>query len=162
VRDINQSLMITNPHIGMLDGATVLDLLEARLIIEPPLTAMAARNATDDDILRLEQALDEAEHLLRGDDLHLHPVNMRFHSAIARASGNLVLAQMLESLVELYTREQLAILELFNARVRDYRDHVLIFGAIRDREPDLAERRMTRHIQTVRSVVEERMKEQAE
>jgi GntR family transcriptional repressor for pyruvate dehydrogenase complex len=161
VRDINQSLMIANPHIGVLDGATVLELLDARLIIEPPLAGMAARNATDADIARLEYALDEAEHLLRGDDLHLHPVNMRFHSAIARASGNRVLAQMLASLVELYTREQLAILELFNARVRDYRDHILIFGAIRDREPDLAERRMTRHIQTVRSVVEERMKEQA-
>ena len=162
VRRTNQHLMIVNPHIGELDGATLLDLLDARLILEPPLAGLAAVNATEEDIARLEQVLDEAEHLLKGDDLQLGPANMRFHSTIARASGNKVLVQMLESLIELYNREQLAILELFNARVRDYRDHVLIFGAIRDREPDLASRRMTRHLQTVRSVVEERMAEQAE
>jgi GntR family transcriptional repressor for pyruvate dehydrogenase complex len=162
VRRTNQHLMIVNPHIGELDGATLLELLDARLIIEPPLAALAAVNASEDDIARLEQVLDEAEHLLKGDDLQLNPANMRFHSAIARASGNRVLAQMLESLVELYTREQLVILEIFNARVRDYRDHILIFGAIRDREPELASRRMTKHLQTVRSVVEERMEEQAE
>jgi GntR family transcriptional repressor for pyruvate dehydrogenase complex len=162
VRRTNQHLMLVNPHVGDLDGATVLDLLDARLIIEPPLAGMAAINASEEDIARLEQVLDEAEHLLKGDDLQLNPVNMRFHSVIARASGNRVLAQMLESLVELYTREQLVILEIFNARVRDYRDHILIFGAIRDREPELASRRMTRHLQTVRSVVEDRMAEQAE
>jgi GntR family transcriptional repressor for pyruvate dehydrogenase complex len=162
VRRTNQHLMIVNPHIGELDGATLLDLLDARLILEPPLAGLAAVNANEEDIARLEQVLDEAEHLLKGDDLQLNPANMLFHSAIARASGNRVLAQMLESLVELYTREQLVILELFNARVRDYRDHILIFGAIRDREPELASRRMTRHLQTVRSVVEDRMAEQAE
>lgn len=161
VRQAKQRLMIANPHFGELDAATVLDLLDARLIIEPPLAAMAALHATDEDIAFLEHVLDEAEHLLKGDDFELNPVNMRFHSAIARASGNKVLAQMLESLVELYTREQLAILEIFNARVRDYRDHILIFGAIRDREPELASRRMTRHLQTVRSVVEERIPETA-
>ena len=105
----------------------------------------------------IEEILDEAEHLLSGQDRALNPVNMHFHTAIARASGNPILAQVLESLVDLYTQEQLAILEIFNARVRDYRDHILIFGAIRDHEPDLAARRMTRHLQSVRGVVEERM-----
>jgi len=65
-------------------------------------------------------------------------------------------------LVNLYTQEQLAILEIFNARVRDYRDHILIFGAIRDHEPDLAGRRMTQHLQTVRSVVQDRITESSE
>lgn len=159
VRHTNQNLMIANPHLGALDGATMLDLLDARLILEPPLARMAAISATDEHLAELERVLDEAEHLLGGDDVKLGAANMHFHSAIARASGNRVLTQILESIVELYNREQLAILEIFNARVRDYRDHVLIFGAIRDREPDLAARRMTKHLQSVRSVVEERISE---
>lgn len=159
VRRSSQNLMIANPHYGELDAATLMQLLEARLIIEPQLAGLAATNATEIDLANIERILDEAEHLLKGQDLALNPVNMHFHTAIARASGNLVLAQMLESLVDLYTREQLAILEIFNARVRDYRDHILIFGAIRDREPDLAARRMTQHLTTVRSVVEDRIVE---
>lgn len=162
VRRSGRNLMIANPHYGELDGATLLQLLEARLIIEPQLTRMAALHATDDDLNKIEAILDSAEHFLKGQDDALNPTNMRFHTAIARASGNTVLAQMLESLVELYTREQLAILEIFNARVRDYRDHILIFGALRDREPELASRRMTQHLTTVRSVVEERVAELGE
>lgn len=153
----DQGVMIANPHYGELDAETVINLLDARLVIEPRLAEMAAANATEDDILRLEQILDEAEQLLSGPDRELGPINMHFHTAIARASGNPVLAQVLESLVDLYTQEQLAILEIFNARIRDYRDHILIFGAIRDHEPDLAGRRMTRHLQTVRGVVEDRI-----
>ena len=153
----DQGVMIANPHYGVLDAETVINLLDARLVIEPRLAEMAATNATEADLARIEHILDEAEHLLSGQDRALNPVNMHFHTAIARASGNPILAQVLESLVDLYTQEQLAILEIFNARVRDYRDHILIFGAIRDHEPDLAARRMTRHLQTVRSVVEERM-----
>ena len=153
----DQGVMIANPHYGELDAETVLNLLDARLVIEPRLAEMAATNATEADLVRIEEILDEAEHLLSGQDRALNPVNMHFHTAIARASGNPILAQVLESLVDLYTQEQLAILEIFNARVRDYRDHILIFGAIRDHEPDLAARRMTRHLQSVRGVVEERM-----
>lgn len=162
VRRSGRNLMIANPHYGELDGATLMQLLEARLIIEPQLAGLAATNATEADIANLEKILDEAELLLKGPDDTLGPTNMRFHTAIARTSGNMVLAQMLESIVELYTREQLAILEIFNARVRDYRDHILIFGALRDREPELASRRMTQHLTTVRSVVEERMAELGE
>jgi GntR family transcriptional repressor for pyruvate dehydrogenase complex len=153
----DQGVMIANPHYGELDGETVLNLLDARLVIEPRLAEMAAKSATEQHIARIEQILDEAERLLSGHDHDLNPVNMHFHTAIARASGNPILAQVLESLVDLYTQEQLAILEIFNARVRDYRDHILIFGAIRDHEPDLAARRMTQHLQTVRGVVQDRI-----
>ncbi|CAN5512601.1 FadR/GntR family transcriptional regulator [soil metagenome] len=159
VRRSSQNMMIANPHYGELDGVTLMQLLEARLIIEPQLAGLAALNATEADLAYIETLLDDAEHLLKGHDDALNPINMRFHTAIARASGNSVLAQMLESLVELYTREQLAILEIFNARVRDYRDHILIFGALRDRDPAIANRRMTQHLTTVRTVVLERIAE---
>jgi GntR family transcriptional regulator, transcriptional repressor for pyruvate dehydrogenase complex len=157
VRKVEQGLMIANPHFGGLGAGSILQLLDARLLIEPYLAGKAAENADDGDIERLEGLLDEAEHLLNGQDDKLHPVNMRFHLEIARISGNFILAQMFESLIELYSQEQLGILAIFNARTRDYRDHVLIFGAIRDHEASLASSRMSQHLKDVRSVVEARL-----
>jgi GntR family transcriptional repressor for pyruvate dehydrogenase complex len=157
VRKAEQGPMIANPHFGGLGAESILQLLEARLVIEPYLAGKAAEIADDAEIERLEGLLDEAEQLLNSQDAKLHPVNMRFHLEIARISGNHVLAQMFESLVELYSQEQLGILAIFNARTRDYRDHVLIFGAIRDHDPSLASSRMAQHLRDVRRVVEGRL-----
>jgi GntR family transcriptional repressor for pyruvate dehydrogenase complex len=159
VREAEQRLMIANPHYGQLDADSVMQLLDARLVIEPYLAGRAAEVASDEDIGRLEALLDEAEQLLIGQDAMLHPVNMSFHSQIARASGNVILAQMFESLVDVYAREQFGILTIFNARTRDYRDHVLLFGAIRDHDASLASKRMEEHLTVVRSVVEARLLE---
>lgn len=161
-KQTEQRLMIANPHYGDLDGDAVMQLLDARLLIEPYLAEKAAEVASDEDFARMEELLDEAEKLLNGHDAMLHPVNMRFHKQIARASGNQVLAQVFASLVDLYSQEQFGILELFNARGRDYREHVLIFGAIRDRDSAKAQRRMHEHLTDVRTIVEERLLNRAE
>ena len=159
VRKAERRLMIANPHYGTLDADSVMQLLDARLVMEPYLAGQAATVASDEHIARLETLLDEAEQLLIGQDTRLHPVNMGVHPAIARASSNAILAQMFESLVEIYAREQFGILTIFNARTRDYRDHVLIFGAIRDRDAALASKRMDEHLKGVRDVVSARLAE---
>lgn len=158
VKNVTRGIMIANPHFGELDSTIVLQLLEARTVIEPDLAAMAAQRADDEDIQRLEVILREAEHLLKGHDDELHTVNMGFHLEIARISGNRVLSQMFESLIELYSHEQLGILALFNARVQDYEDHLQVFDAIRNHDAAVARERMSNHLRGVMSVVEDRFR----
>jgi GntR family transcriptional repressor for pyruvate dehydrogenase complex len=155
-----QGMMIANPHRGDLDAKAILDLLEARLLIEPYLAGLAAAQATPDDTTRIEAILNDASRLLDGPDLPLGAANMRFHTAIATVAGNQILALMLDSLVELYSSEQIAILELFNARRRDHEEHVGILEAIRERSADEASRRMAQHLVHVRDVVVERLRDQ--
>ncbi|HYH11415.1 MAG TPA: FadR/GntR family transcriptional regulator [Thermomicrobiales bacterium] len=159
VRKIEQSPIITNPHYGELNAETILQLLEARLAIEPYLAGRAAELATDDDLASLKALLDQAERYLNGQDAKLHPTNMQFHTRIARVSGNTILAEFFASLVELYSREQLGILALFNARSRDHHDHVEIFQAIEAHDAPLATERMRHHLLAVHDVVEQRLQE---
>jgi GntR family transcriptional repressor for pyruvate dehydrogenase complex len=159
VRRDHERLMFVNPHPRHGDpaGRTILDLLDARQLIEPQLAELAAERATDDDLANLERLLGLAEaQLVDRDDL-LHRTNMSFHAAIARASRNQVLAQVMESLIELYSSEQLAILSLYNARDRDHQDHRRIYAAIRNRTGALARDRMHRHLLEVREVVSGRL-----
>ena len=157
VRKITQGVVITNPHVGEIDATTVFDLLDARLAIEPFLAGRAALNASPHDLDVLQAMLDEAERSLNGHDSQLHRANMRFHAEVGRVSGNTILADFMESLVELYAREQLGILEVFNARVEDHHDHVAIFAAIRDHNAAEAESRMATHLKGVRTVVQQRL-----
>ena len=46
VRRPESRLMLTNPYAGSLSTATILNLLHARLLIEPPVAELAAINAT--------------------------------------------------------------------------------------------------------------------
>jgi GntR family transcriptional repressor for pyruvate dehydrogenase complex len=157
VRRAGQGLIITNPYHGALNADSAMQLLDARLAIEPYLAGKAADQSTDEDIVSLERLLDEAKLLLIGQDAKLHPTNMQFHAEIARISRNSILSAFFESLVELYSREQLGILAIFNARTRDHEEHVRIFEAIRSHDPSLAADRMKEHLLGVRGVVEERL-----
>lgn len=154
-----QGMMIANPHYGEMDAKSLLDLLDARLLIEPYLAGVAASSASPAALADLRKILDDAERLLDGQATTLGTKNMRFHAAIAQMSGNRILAQMLESLIDLYGSEQLAILEIVNARVRDHEDHLRIFEAIRAHDVELATVRMEQHITQVRAVISERLQE---
>ena len=79
---------------------TVDHLYDARLLIEPHIAMQAARHANPEDIQKLNELIeDSARH--SDDAAHLKRNNIKFHLLLANASGNPVLAIMLESAMEL-------------------------------------------------------------
>lgn len=159
VRNGKERMVLANPSHDGLEARTVGDLLDARLLIEPHLTELTTRKASDAEVAELGCMLEEAEQYLSGNDKMLHRTNMGFHRAIAGFSGNSILAQTIESLIELYSLEQLAILSFYNDRPGDHKEHLEIFAAIRDRDAMRAGELMRRHILGIKSVVEGRISE---
>lgn len=77
------------------DARGLLELLEVRMAVEVHTAQLAARNATRSDLLSMETAL--AAMVDAGDDeTAFNAADVRFHAAIATASGN----RMLNFLVE--------------------------------------------------------------
>ena len=83
------------------------DLFQVLIILEPSIAAMAAENATEDDILRLEEAsaaLQEAK-----DDLQEYiRLDARFHCILAESTHNLVmnnLTPIIENGIKYYAGE---------------------------------------------------------
>jgi GntR family transcriptional repressor for pyruvate dehydrogenase complex len=137
---------------GAPSKKTLLDLVEARLPVELATVALAARNATPDDLAKMAALLDHAEAHLTEDDV-LNATNMAFHRVIAEASGNGVLAQLLDVLTRLFQHEQRAILDIFGSRQRDHREHVGVLEALRARDEALATARMRAHLEGVRAAL---------
>lgn len=157
VRNAGSRVLLANPYPGQLEARTILELLDARLVIEPPLAGRTSLNATDEQIRELGLVLEEAAELLDGHDPLLHGLNMAFHRGVARFSGNAILAQAVDSIVDLYTAEQLVILRLFDNRHRDHEEHVAIFDAIRRRDAEGAAELMRQHLEDVLAVMEEQL-----
>jgi DNA-binding FadR family transcriptional regulator len=143
-RGIYRTLM-PNPNFAPMRDELVLQLVEARLTIEPGIAALAAVHRDEDDLTQLELALDTALRDLADTRPHLN-----FHRELAGASGNQVLFEVVDSLLVVRSREQRMVRLLIHDRRRDYDQHLAIFEAIRDRDVSAAERLTREHLQQLR------------
>jgi DNA-binding FadR family transcriptional regulator len=135
------------------DGVTVEQLLEARAVLE----VAAVRSAATRDDPAADRALAEAIQLeaRRGDAADQFLV---VHHAVAAATGNRlfglfidVMGGLVPSRIRSDHRTSEGLAEL---SVTVHRAHEKIVAAIVDRDPDLAERRMLRHLRASADVLE--------
>ncbi|MEU7741223.1 FCD domain-containing protein [Nonomuraea sp. NPDC049158] len=152
-----ERLVLPNPNMREMHAAQLLELLGARIVIEPPLAAMAAARATGEELVALQRVLEAAARHLRGQDAELHDTNMTFHRATARLAGNNVLHEVVDSLLTVHGPEQREILQIFDDRRRDYDEHLAILEAIEARDAAAAEERMRAHLVDVKTVIEQRL-----
>ncbi|MER6944433.1 FCD domain-containing protein [Nonomuraea sp. NPDC000554] len=150
-------IVLPNPNMREMHGAQLLELLGARIVIEPPLAALAAERATGEELEALRGVLDDAARHLRGQDAELHDANMTFHRATARLAGNSVLHEVVDSLLTVHGPEQRQILQIFDDRSRDFDEHQAILEAIEAGDAEAAEARMRAHLVDVRTVIEQRL-----
>ncbi|MFI7615892.1 FadR/GntR family transcriptional regulator [Nonomuraea terrae] len=152
-----ERLVLPNPNMREIRAAQLLELLDARIVIEPPLAAMAAGRAAEEELTALKQALATAGRHLGGDDAELHDANMSFHRATARMAGNVVLHEVVDALLTVHGPEQREILQLFDDRRRDHEEHLAILAAIEARDAAQAEELMRAHLVDVKTVIEHRV-----
>jgi DNA-binding FadR family transcriptional regulator len=130
-------------------GTTLADVLAARQILDPVLATHAATAATEAALVAMEEIIARAEEMIE-DDVTFLTQSLRFHTAIARASGNVVLDVIYQGLEKLSTDA------LRGATYpRQYRNDVLeahkgVLESLRAREPEAARERMQSHIEAER------------
>lgn len=153
VRKNGDVLLVSNPVFGgVVSKKLMLDLIESRIVIETKSVALAARDATEEQLDRMAALLATAEEHL-DDDLELSAANMGFHQEIANASGNTVLAQLQDVLTNFFQREQRVILDIYGGREKDHEEHLGILDALRRKDLELARQRMRAHLEGVRDVL---------
>ncbi len=128
-----------------LGRASIAELTEARLLIEPEVAGLAARRAGPGDIKALEQTILNYSASVDGKKPR-SMADMDFHMRLAEASGNTVYRLTLQSLVPLLynsVRER-----SFSQQDRRHGigDHQAIFEAVRAGDAQEAAAVMTRHV----------------
>jgi GntR family transcriptional repressor for pyruvate dehydrogenase complex len=150
-------VVIANPNLPTLDAERLVELLDARLLVEPYLAGLAARHRSPATTAALRRSLDAAEQHLDGDDTRLHEANMAFHRAVATASGHRILHEVLDSLLSVHAGEQREILQIFDDRSRDHEEHRAVLAAVEAGSEEQARRLMRRHLEDVADVVARRL-----
>jgi GntR family transcriptional repressor for pyruvate dehydrogenase complex len=76
-----------------------------------------------------------------------------FHYVTAEATGNEVLVQIMDSLMDLLSKTREASLQDDKRRTQSLKQHQAILNAIEARKPLVAERRMREHIHAIERLV---------
>ena len=126
------------------------ELCQLRYIVEPASAALAARAIKRKDVRRLHTLCDEADALLENDPSDLDTItrlNNELHASIARASGNALLARVIDDLMRL-----LGEIRRYNlrrpGRARDsWCEHRSIVDALASRDASGAQALMLTHIE---------------
>lgn len=142
--------LLANPHRPAIDRESVLELVDARLVLEPAIAAAAARTRVTDALQRLELA---AANALQPQDGDSRPA-VHFHVALAATSGNGLLEETVEALLHVRVREQIEIRHRYDDRARDHTEHLAIYEAVRDGDETAAEQLTRVHLQSIRKAIE--------
>jgi GntR family transcriptional regulator, transcriptional repressor for pyruvate dehydrogenase complex len=128
-------------------GATMSDLMDARIVIEPMAARAAAMGANREQAQRLQDAVTTAQTTVKDGEGWL-PVSTEFHDTVANLSGNPVLDLLARSLKDIYYARLPAVRadRPKSWRQRVQREHLAIAQAITDGDADAAEQLMRDHI----------------
>ncbi|MFK7747450.1 MAG: FadR/GntR family transcriptional regulator [Kordia sp.] len=120
-------------------------LVETRILLELKTARLAALRRTDEDLLKMKQALDAyTKKVLNGEDAVQE--DLLFHLAIAKACGN----STMNTFMLIITPEIITNFEKYhvcdkNLAQSGIREHQEIFDAIKDQKPQLAKQKMKEH-----------------
>jgi GntR family transcriptional regulator, transcriptional repressor for pyruvate dehydrogenase complex len=153
VRDVTAETLV-NPLSTMLSQKRelVTELLDLRLMIEPPLAGRAAKYATEEEILGLEDILRRQKEKVARGELAIEE-DTEFHYAIAKAARNSVVLKVVDVFMDLLRESREQTLQVDGRLQKSFTGHRRILDAIKNRKASLAEATMRRHIEEIERVV---------
>lgn len=119
------------------------DLIQIRCIIEPQIAALAAQNATPEDISVLGDLCDQVESLIRNHQDFMEK-DVEFHTQLAACSRNMVMFNLIPVICEGITLFATTVIEPeFEQTVKSHRE---VFEAVRERRAADAQQAMLFHL----------------
>lgn len=138
---------------ALSERTVLLDLLEARRLLEEGIVALAARRATKDDLEEMEEFLRGRGPALRAGKQDVES-DLQFHTMLAESTGNMVLVSAMRHLNEMWLQAREKTGRRDTSPHRALRFHEQILAAVRRRQPAAAQRLMRSHLDDMRNEIE--------
>ncbi|MBL8165116.1 MAG: FadR family transcriptional regulator [Anaerolineae bacterium] len=155
ITSLEPQLLVENfDLVFSLNDNSFLELIEARQVIEPGATALAAKRITDEGIAVLDDVIVRSWHCLKTQPGDFPQLDIEFHAKTAEFSGNVLLMRIMQGLTQMSiaSSHRTAVDEgaVSAARVeRAILMHEGILDALKARDADLASQRMLKHLLAV-------------
>lgn len=155
-RYLNKNLSKTedrNRIIENIERATIIELLEARETFETGIVELAARRATEQDIVEIEAALEKWGKIDSESDDPASP-DQAFHLSIAKATHNVVLVNLIDLHMDLLQKTLTKTVIIPGRKEEVYKEHLNILQAIKEKDPAKAKDAILYHLKQVKQNVQ--------
>ncbi|MFN2136509.1 MAG: FadR/GntR family transcriptional regulator [Candidatus Promineifilaceae bacterium] len=132
----------------VLDDSTMLQLFEARKVVEAGNVALAATRITPEELAALHECLAQSERSVDDPDLFMR-TDIELHEIITRAAGNPLLARFMASIGILSRASRRKTTQLAGVTAQTVADHRQIVAALDAHDPQAAGAAMLRHLEHV-------------
>lgn len=155
VTSLEPQLLVENLGLVFsLTDSSFLALIEARKVIEPGATALAALRITDEQIAQLDDVIARSWECHRTAPATFPEFDVEFHARIAEFSQNVLLTRIMQALSQMSMASSQRTAQTGSdvdpARVeRAIRMHEGILAALREHDAPLASQRMVEHLTAV-------------
>ncbi len=136
---------------ALLAEYNALELIEARMMLETQTVTLAIERGTEEDLAAVKEAADRCAAYDNSSEERQSELDFNFHLAIAEASHNAVLAEMLKA-----TRALMLNINALNVREPGHKEqsdrfHASIYQAIKNKREKAAVKMIREHISTITS-----------
>lgn len=128
------------------------EILEFRLLMEPQIASLAAKNITRDELDRLKIIVcDQERRILAGtEDCEL---DAAFHTELARACGNRIVSRVMNTANGILNESRAGYLWTESRRKASVVGHLKIIDALESRSPDMAFEAMREHLWSIEQII---------
>lgn len=120
-------------------------VMESRQELEGICAAMAARNATPEQLVELAESIARSKELT-DDPVEFSLENVTFHRVISAATGNPVIIAVSAALSDLFFKETTRVVYSPEALQATVRAHSRILTALKNKDPEAAHAAMAKHV----------------
>lgn len=131
-----------------LNDASLLELFEAREILEVGIVALAVEKINDDQINELKECVEISKKNINNPDAFI-AADVRLHEIICEAARNDLLSRMIISIGKLSRASRIRTTEIAGVPEQVVEDHKKIVSAIEARDPIAAQEAMFAHLKFV-------------
>lgn len=128
--------------------------LKIREVLEGLIAADAAAKITDEEIAKLEEILEQMRtDLAEGNFDAYSQGNLKFHDVIYQASNNKQAVELVKIIKQQLKRLQFRTILVPGRNESSFKEHSDILSSLRNREVELSERLVKKHVANVRETI---------
>lgn len=128
------------------------ELMELRNVLEPSIAALAAERATAEELAEMAEAMNGFESDLKSGQLT--DADMRLHLALAKATHNSTFVRLTEPILSMQSEYRERGLKVKGRRGEVFKEHKMIYEAVRRRKPAEAREAMAYHLSKVKAMLD--------
>src|SRR5699024_1798156 len=138
---INDSEGIESKFIDEMKRSAILELIEAREIVETGIIDLVCEHATDEELEELENLLNHSEK----ETIVNNSNDFIFHYSLAKYSNNNVLINFMELNLNLINEARKIKFDNEQYKMEAHQEHNMILTALMERDADKAKKAMANH-----------------